>query len=187
MKSLFLIIILINLSLHSDDLITRTRLISSKLDIVPETDERRKNYATIYYYEQNERKVGLYIKKELLTELNNNVPYNIRLIETKEQLFDNHFYWSSTIVLITKSDNSIVFDKSICELHKIKMKLTVVPISYGLPIINDHFETHKNRYFINGLHYILGGCTVTTTDPKHDFKYICPTCVKNKELYKPTN
>ncbi len=75
----------------------------------------------------------------------------------------------------------IVFDRSICSLHHIKMEKRNVEVAYGM-LAYSKAESYCIAHYPNFRDYAVGGCIVG--DTKFTQIYICPKCVAECNEYK---
>ncbi len=75
----------------------------------------------------------------------------------------------------------IVFDRSICSLHHIKMEKRNVEVAYGM-LAYSKAESYCIAHYPTFRDYAVGGCIVG--DTKFTQIYICPKCVADCNEYK---
>jgi hypothetical protein len=71
----------------------------------------------------------------------------------------------------------VIYDASICSVHKTKMKRTEVAITFGLIRPN---QARMKELPQTGL--VLGGCCPTDDEPKA-WTWVCPTCVARERAW----
>jgi hypothetical protein len=76
--------------------------------------------------------------------------------------------------------------KEMCEVHKIKLVKTKVPVSYGEPAFDESFVV-AGKLFPNSHKYVLGGCVVDESFPRFSQKMICRECRKAETAWKKEN
>ncbi len=84
------------------------------------------------------------------------------------------------LVRITEGDK-VVFDRSICGLHHVKMEIRSVEIGYGMYAPQSKAEIYCMEHFPHFRDFALGGCVVG--DAKFSSIYICPKCVAECNEY----
>jgi hypothetical protein len=86
----------------------------------------------------------------------------------------------STLQILVKltCDGKVIFDRSVCPVHQKVMARRKVPVSYGLPSINEYCLEH----FPNFREVASGGC-VDIGEEKLTDLYICPSCVAAYRAY----
>jgi hypothetical protein len=77
-------------------------------------------------------------------------------------------------MLKVEGNGTTLFDRSICGLHHIPMKLREVPIEYGM-LAQSTIEAYCDPKFPHFREYAAGGCLVG--EKKTTRIYICPACV----------
>jgi hypothetical protein len=75
----------------------------------------------------------------------------------------------------------IVFDRSVCRLHHVKMERRNVNVAYGM-LEYSKAESYCIAHYPNFRDYAVGGCNVG--DTKSTPIYICPKCVLECNEYK---
>ena len=85
------------------------------------------------------------------------------------------------VLMRIQDGGDVVFDRSTCEVHHLKMTETTVEIQYGMWGPSD-VEWHCVRNFPHHRKYIQGGCNL---DEEHKVgkRFICPKCVEECERY----
>lgn len=105
-----------------------------------------------------------------------------------------HLDWSDSvddahdsfqILVKIATDNEIVFDRSICSVHRQEMELRQVSIAYGL-LIFSAAERFCDDHFPYSRDYARGGC-VDGGEIKVAAIYICPLCVTACNEYKQSH
>lgn len=92
---------------------------------------------------------------------------------------------SKSYVLVRIQDGSeVVFDRSVCENHHVKMVTRMAEVAYGLWAPSSDAEMTCARLFPHYRDFILGGCVVSDSSPKTGMLYICPKCVEECERLK---
>jgi len=84
------------------------------------------------------------------------------------------------LVRISEGDN-VVFDRSVCGLHHVKMELRSVEIRYGMYGAGSKAESYCMGHFPHFRDFALGGCI--EGDAKSTSIYICPKCVAECNEY----
>lgn len=84
------------------------------------------------------------------------------------------------LVRITAGDD-VLFDRTICGVHRRKMEFAHAPIAYGL-LAWSKAERHCEEQFPHFRDYAVGGCMVG--EEKFASLYICPDCVSACQEYK---
>ena len=80
------------------------------------------------------------------------------------------------VVQRIENGDKVVFDRSICELHHVRMIQKMVPIEYGLRATPpDEAQCEKN--FPHYRDFILGGCLSSPDSPGKAPIFVCPECV----------
>jgi hypothetical protein len=87
-------------------------------------------------------------------------------------------------LLRIEQGQEVVFDRSICEVHHVKMELKDVDISYGMPGAATEADAYCDLHFPHHRNFAEGGCVVSDTSPKSGLIYICPQCVADCGKYK---
>ncbi|HEY1122732.1 MAG TPA: hypothetical protein VGE67_14070 [Haloferula sp.] len=90
------------------------------------------------------------------------------------------FNWSASLVRILDS-GQVIYDASICSLHKVQMKRGVVPFQYGLPLFREGFEVAKKTKFPNATPYVDGGCCVASDRTTRVFR--CERCIQEQQVW----
>lgn len=77
-------------------------------------------------------------------------------------------------------DDACLFDAAICPVHKARMERGLIAVHYGSPTKEflDAFEG-----FSGGPGFALGGCCVSSLDPKETFGYRCSKCVEGYQKW----
>jgi hypothetical protein len=77
-----------------------------------------------------------------------------------------------------EQNHNVLFDRSVCEVHHVKMSQKIADVAYGLwaPSSSDEALCAKN--FPHYRDFILGGCVSSDTSPKKAPLYVCPKCVE---------
>ena len=109
--------------------------------------------------------------------------YRFELIEVR-----SHFepkskkeHWYPVLHRITHGD-SVIYDASICYIHKAAMKRTEVPVSYGMPGGSEaYIKAFKTKFRHYGV--VEGGCIVPP-EPQTDMTWVCQQCKAAKESWK---
>ena len=104
-------------------------------------------------------------------ELERDRHYQFELVE--EKIFPDHDIWSPELVRLRDGDD-VLFDASICAVHKIPMKRTVVPITYGLIFLNTPYGDAQGKEFPN-IPIAFGGCCVDH-DRNVTRTWVCKEC-----------
>jgi len=90
-------------------------------------------------------------------------------------------HWNPLLHRISYGD-SVIYDSSICQIHKAAMKRTEVPVSYGMPGGSEAYMKALNTKFLNaGL--VNGGCIVMP-EPETAMTWVCQHCKAAKESWK---
>lgn len=84
------------------------------------------------------------------------------------------------LVRITEG-GQVIFDRSICGIHHVKMELRNVEIDYGMYAAGSEAESYCMQHFPHFRDFALGGCVVG--DQKFTTIYICPRCVAECNEY----
>jgi len=69
----------------------------------------------------------------------------------------------------------VVFNRSICSVHHIKMEKRNVEVAYGM-LAHSKAESYCSAHYPNFRDYAVGGCIVG--DAKSTSIYVCPKCVE---------
>ena len=85
------------------------------------------------------------------------------------------------LVRITEGEK-VIFDRSVCGLHQVKMELRNVEMVYGMYAPQSKGEAYCMKHFPHFRDFALGGCLVG--DTKLMSIYICPKCVAECDGYK---
>jgi hypothetical protein len=68
-------------------------------------------------------------------------------------------------------------ETGVCNVHHMHMKKTIVPIHWGLVVMENPYYSAELHDFPNARAYVNGGCEF---DPKRDrakhWRYVCPEC-----------
>lgn len=95
-------------------------------------------------------------------------------------------YWSADLVSISDGDQ-MIYDATICPVHRIQMKRHTVLISYGFPSFpKGYLEARKTR-FPNANSMVLGGCTVGPHSDKHERTFRCERCIQEERAWEKAN
>lgn len=73
-----------------------------------------------------------------------------------------------------------------CELHRIEMTRTLVPIRYGFPPWNKKIEARHDaskRDFPNADDHVAGGCVVERRNPTQAMIFVCPDCQRKAQQW----
>ncbi len=84
-------------------------------------------------------------------------------------------------------DGKVIYDREFCEVHKIKMAASEVPIVYGLIRPQGVFpRTQETRtLFPNRSDLVLGGCCPTPRTT--ELIFVCPACKEAYEKWEKQN
>ena len=93
-------------------------------------------------------------------------------------------YWSPELVKVFDGDK-LLYDASICEVHKIAMERKAVRIIYGLIMYPLEYREARDKDFPN-TGVSLGGCCVNN-ERTHTHRWVCKTCVTNKKQWDVAN
>jgi len=68
-------------------------------------------------------------------------------------------------------------DTGICNIHHIRMRKKVVPIHWGLVVIEEPHYSAQLSQFPHAREYVNGGCEYDAKEDKaKHWRYICPEC-----------
>jgi hypothetical protein len=68
-------------------------------------------------------------------------------------------------------------DTGICNIHHIHMRKKIVPIHWGLVVIEEPFYSAQLSQFPNAREYVNGGCEYEPVREKtKHWRYVCPIC-----------
>ena len=97
------------------------------------------------------------------------------------------FVDNNQLIKLIENDEENNSNSKFCKIHKCKMKLSEIPILYGLPIgpIVGYEEDRENN-FPNCDDEILGGCCIDD-DHKFETKYVCEKCNIAREEWKESH
>jgi len=84
------------------------------------------------------------------------------------------------LVRITEG-GTVVFDRSVCGLHHVKMELRKVRVAYGMIGPKNWAESYCMGHFPHFKDLALGGCV--EGDAESTSIYICPKCVAECDDY----
>lgn len=116
--------------------------------------------------------------------LNKKRSYSVELIEEERKRTlggSSISTWSPELFRLSDGKR-LLYDASICAVHKLQMERKVVPISYGFPMFDPEYLKAKNTQFPN-TEMVLGGCCVDMDRPT-THAWVCTSCVHNKERWK---
>jgi hypothetical protein len=83
------------------------------------------------------------------------------------------------LLIRIEDGNKIIFDRSVCEVHHLKMVEKMVNVDYGLYATSSCATSFPHHRFV-----ILGGCLSSDSSPKKGPLYICPACVVGCHVFK---
>ncbi len=72
--------------------------------------------------------------------------------------------------------NVVVFDRSVCETHHVKMSVKMGEVLYGLRATPAD-EARCEGNFPHFRDFIVGGCISSPESPKKAPIFVCPECV----------
>jgi hypothetical protein len=87
-------------------------------------------------------------------------------------------------LLRVQAGGETIYDIAVCEVHKCKMQLKEVRISYGLPPPSMLPTDTERRLFPHGREQVLGGCVISSGSPKTEKIYVCSECKSGYEKWK---
>jgi hypothetical protein len=87
-------------------------------------------------------------------------------------------------LLRVQADGQTIYDVEVCEVHKTKMQLKEVRISYGLPASGTLPTDTERRRFPHCREQVLGGCVISPDGPKTEKIYVCSECKSGYEKWK---
>jgi len=90
-------------------------------------------------------------------------------------------------LLRVQADGQTIYDVAVCEVHKTKMELKEVRISYGLPAPSMLPTDTERRLFPHYREQVLGGCVMSPDSPKAEKIYVCSECKNGYEKWKGEN
>ncbi len=90
-------------------------------------------------------------------------------------------------LLRVQADGQTIYDVAVCEVHKTKMELKEVRISYGLPAPSVLPTDTERRLFPHCREQVLGGCVISPDSPKTEKIYVCSECKSGYEKWKGEN
>lgn len=94
--------------------------------------------------------------------------------------------WRKEILTIER-DGSMIFDRTVCEVHHEKMERRDLPISYGYPPFRVFLSSSvEEAQFPHGWEYVLGGCRITG-DPETSRGFVCGKCVTALKKWESEN
>ena len=99
------------------------------------------------------------------------MPLRFRIKYDDRNVTPNHSY--ALQARITLGDQTL-FDRAVCEVHRVSMERRVVPVQYGLPVFEYPLEVF-NRSFPHYRDHVLGGCCLG--EQKTGKTFICAECV----------
>ena len=90
-------------------------------------------------------------------------------------------FWTPELHRVSHGD-SVIYDASICQIHKAAMKRTEVPVTYGMP---GGSEAYITAFITKFRHYGLveGGCIVPPGHPTA-MTWVCKHCKVARESWK---
>lgn len=106
--------------------------------------------------------------------------YTIDLVEEEHRLV-HETVWTPELVRM-KDGERVIFDASICRVHKCQMTREKVRIFYGFPSFDRAYIKQAKAFPNTGLS--LGGCSISEVDPQTTREWICPECLKAMQLWK---
>ena len=91
------------------------------------------------------------------------------------------FLFALIVLTGCKTKDYTYCESSVCEIHHVQMKRTIVPIGYGLIMPDEkaraRYEASTNS-FPHAETFVAGGCCVTSWDAHRAAIYVCPECMK---------
>lgn len=90
------------------------------------------------------------------------------------------FNWLASLVRILDS-GQVIYDASICSLHKVPMKRAAVPIQYGLTLHPDEFHAARTTKFPNAAPLMEGGCCIGYDRTTRVFR--CERCIQEQQAW----
>ncbi len=106
--------------------------------------------------------------------------YTIDLVE-EEHRFGHESVWTPELVRV-KDGERVIFDASVCRVHKRQMTREKVRIFYGFPSFDRDYIQQAKAFPNTGLS--LGGCCVSEIDPQTSREWICPECLAAQKQWK---
>jgi len=98
---------------------------------------------------------------------------------SKNAIKEDEYIKIPTLIRIVHND-TLIYDREICEAHHRKMERREVPIIYGMPAAPEGkppTEKQCRTQFPHFAEKCWGGCCIDEFSKKTDFIYICPDCV----------
>jgi hypothetical protein len=96
----------------------------------------------------------------------------------KDRVDDSEFF---ALVRI-KHAGAVIFDESVCEVHKTPMQRTKAEIAYGMIGPGSEADAVCEQKYPHHIDWIRGGCM--GRDAQTAFHYVCPECVAATAKYK---
>jgi hypothetical protein len=102
-------------------------------------------------------------------------------VDWEDAVHEAHSSFQQLVKIST--DEKVVFDRSTCGVHHVKMELRGVDLVYGMYAAQSDAESYCMSHFPHFRAFALGGCVEIEGGPKSAFLYVCPKCVAECNEY----
>ncbi len=151
------------------------------------SEEGMSAYYKLWYVNSMGKRQNIYWPKEAPSpsSLAKNRDYTVQMFEAEWlSPFDEEEprYWIPELNRVYDG-NKLLYDSSICEVHRIAMKRKVVPLIYGFPIFDSALSKARQNEFPNSGDLFGGGC-IPDPDRVYSRTWVCPKCFARKKSGK---
>lgn len=133
----------------------------------------------------NNERYSFKVPNEIISLLNNSDTYQICFLKTGWPITKDYRRWTNSLLSIKLNDN-VIFDCTICPIHKEKMDFVFKPIVYGLMKNDSSMQELKNKFFPFAESFYYGGDIHYGNSPEQAKVFICDECIFAKEVYIST-
>jgi hypothetical protein len=116
-----------------------------------------------------------------------NRSYTVELLEVEHRTpinGDKSTYWAQEMFRLSNGER-LLYDASVCPVHRVAMERKLVPISYGIPMSSrENLRAQENQFPYSGVAF--RGCSVIQGEPSTR-DWVCPACVAHKKQWEQQN
>lgn len=138
-----------------------------------------------FSFSLNNEMYSFKVPKAIISLLNNVDAYQICILKTGWPISNDSRLWSKLLLSI-KLNNEVIFDYTICPIHKEKMDFEFKPIVYGLITIDNSLREFKSKFFPYAETFYYGGDIQYDNSPEQAKVFTCNECIAAKEIYNRT-
>ena len=85
-------------------------------------------------------------------------------------------------------DSKSLSENSLCEIHHLRLKNTLLPILYGKFSLDNEYEVDKSQFFPKANEgSVKGGCIIEESSPREKIELVCDRCTEIRQEWLKRN